>query len=73
MKKKPFNPDKKDRLNPMSDTHNYAAGTEGEDILDLQDDEEEMEDESLPEDLEIPEPGDDDDDDEDEDEDEDII
>ena len=65
MKKKPFNSDKKDRLNPMTDTHNYAAGNEGEDILDREDEDEELEKEPLPEDLELPEEEEDDDDDDD--------
>jgi len=64
MKKKPQNTDTKDRLDPMNDTRNYGAGNEGEDILEREDDDDEMEEEPLPEDLELPEDefGDDDDD-----------
>ena len=65
MKKKPLNPDSKDRLDPMNDTRNYGAGREGEDILEREDEDEEMEEEPLEEDLEIPEDEDDYEDDED--------
>jgi hypothetical protein len=59
MKKKPHTTDNKDRLDPMNDTRNYGAGNEGEDILEREDDDDEMEKEPLPEDLEAPEDEDD--------------
>jgi hypothetical protein len=55
MKKKSITPDTKDRLDPMNDTRNYGAGNEGEDILEREDNDDEMEEEPLVEDLELPE------------------
>jgi hypothetical protein len=45
MKKKPGDTtiDKKDKLDPMADTSNYAAGNEGEDILPEEDDKVDLE------------------------------
>jgi hypothetical protein len=55
MKKKPLNTDDKDRLDPMNDTRNYGAGREDGDILEREDEDDEMEEEPLVEDLDLPE------------------
>ena len=66
MKKNTPNTDKKDKLDPMKDTRNYAAGREGEDIVEGE--EEEIEEEPLDDELilteeELEEDEEDDDDD----------
>ena len=53
MKKNAPSSNEKDKLNPMKDTRNYAAGQEGEDILDRDDGELEeplADEEALPDD-----------------------
>ncbi|HEX2684925.1 MAG TPA: hypothetical protein VHL77_13360 [Ferruginibacter sp.] len=69
MKTIPPNADKIDKLDPMTDTQNYAAGNEGEDILEREDNDEEMEEETLTEDLDTGEEEDFDESDEEDDED----
>ncbi|MEO6540532.1 MAG: hypothetical protein ABIN74_06075 [Ferruginibacter sp.] len=55
MIKKSTNTDKKDWLDPMNDTRNNGTGNEGEDIMEREDNDDEMEEAPLVEDLELPE------------------
>ena len=55
MKKKTLNTDKKDKMNAMTDTRIYAAGSEGEDIMDREDEDDIDDAEPLPEEIAFPE------------------
>jgi hypothetical protein len=69
MKKKTLNTEKKNKMNPMSDTRNYRAGSEGEDILDSEDGDIDDDEEPLPGEIAFPAEAEEDEEDDEDDED----